>query len=107
MHKFWMPSSLLATIARLPTCTPNLEAVSVLVEAGFKAEDAGQNQEIDAALKSLPRLREVHFGVGRRVGFDFESATRQRLPLVSDAGLLRFSTMDSGGSTHPLAVFSN
>ncbi|KAJ6495508.1 hypothetical protein DFH09DRAFT_1103808 [Mycena vulgaris] len=50
-------------------------------------------EEIDSALESLPRLREVHFGVScPKAVVEFEPYVRKTLPLASDTGLLTFST---------------
>ncbi|KAJ6585395.1 hypothetical protein B0H19DRAFT_1227837 [Mycena capillaripes] len=88
----WVPSSALTTLASLPTCTPSIETINVVVHAAFRLAPSTPRIEVDEALGSLPYLRGIHFQIRRRPQGNIESGTRQILPLASEAGLLTFST---------------
>jgi hypothetical protein len=88
---------------------PAVEVVTVLVHwvLGRNSIEYTRRHEVDAVLKALPRLREVHFGVQRGKSEGFETNMRWCLPGASETGLLSFSELEFPQRNDPMATFSN
>ncbi|KAJ7646440.1 hypothetical protein DFH06DRAFT_578681 [Mycena polygramma] len=109
VRKLRVPETLMSAMATLPERTPNVEIVTVIIDAEFeKYVDEWHRPDTDAALKRLHRLREVRFAVytrDKRLRFD----VTKKLPLANEAGLLSFRLHNTHNSReyHPMRYFSN
>jgi hypothetical protein len=85
---------------------PALEVVTVIIQLSVVI-DYSPRHDVSAALKALPRLREVYFGVQRGRAALESRIIRRILPLASYAGLLTFSEVEFPEPYDPFTTFSN
>ncbi|KAJ6472368.1 hypothetical protein C8R47DRAFT_1324742 [Mycena vitilis] len=95
--KLRVPESWRRFMATLPECAPNVEAVTITIDAGYQSFLFDiEEPQTDRALTNLPRLRELRFDINTKHGEElrfmrFSEATKKMLPMARDAGLLSFA----------------
>jgi hypothetical protein len=96
-----------AALSVMTTPLPELEAVRVVISAEYEnRKDDEHRLDVDTALQSMPRLRELRFVLSifrPSEHTQFNDGIRQKLPLASEAGLLSWSTCSWHKLRHPLA----
>ncbi|KAJ7264528.1 hypothetical protein B0H12DRAFT_1068768 [Mycena haematopus] len=105
-----IPAAILSTIICLPTCTPHLETLSIIVDAEYdgsgKVVDQYNVCEVEMALVNLSRLREVNWGIFSDDVVAFEERIQKVLPRASATGLFSFSTWSWRSKHDPMVHFS-
>ncbi|KAJ6566515.1 hypothetical protein B0H19DRAFT_1257723 [Mycena capillaripes] len=105
-----VPVSILSTSINLPACTPNLEALNILIDAEYDGTGTVVDQynlcDVETAFENLPRLREVNWGIFSDNVIAFEQRVRKILPRASAAGLFSFSTWSWRSKHDPMVHFS-
>ncbi|KAF7354270.1 hypothetical protein MVEN_01115000 [Mycena venus] len=105
-----IPVAILSTMISLPSCTPHLEILNIIVDAEYdgsgKVVDQYNVCEVETALENLPRLREVNWGIFSDDVVAFEERVQRVLPCASAAGLFSFSTWSWRSKHDPMVHFS-
>jgi hypothetical protein len=108
--KLRIPVAVLSTVINLPTSTPQLEVLSIIVDAEYdgsgKVVDQYNLCEVETALENLPQLREVNWGIFSDDVVAFEERIQKVLPRASAAGLFSFSTWSWRSKHDPMVHFS-